>query len=433
MTPSLRFASASALVASLLACSGLGSPSFATARGSVTPGDAAALDALLLAAGRAPADLKILPVGAWSSSDEAAVVIEAERVTCLRLRGAGLASMAPVAPLDALRELDLSQNRIERLEGLGAASALEVLNLRGNALVGLGGLDAASALRWLYVDDNRIASTAGLASLPALADLSLNGNQLTTIDGLASRGALTGLYLERNQLASLDGVHDLPVLATLAAGGNRIVQVDALRGLPKLRNLSLAGNRLVDVAVLATLPALAFVDLERNLVRSPPVLTAEVKLAGNPVDGSAAAPSAPGAGDPTVGAGEGAIEGTAAALPERTGHVLFGSARTSAGGAGSRASGRMGKLVGTVCPEFGERVLPQRVRATVSVESGRVRLWLRDGENYRWRLAEPDRPAILEGAPIRSAHARMGEPRGLVCVEAVGGEARGVEYMVIDG
>lgn len=425
MTTPLGLGSLTALVASLLACAGMGPASFESARGTVTPGDAAAVDALLVAAGRAPADLKVLTGEAWSSSAEAAVVIEAERVTRLRLPGAGLVSMAPVAPLDALRELDLSNNRIERLEGLGAASVLEVLNLRGNALVGLAGLDAASALRWLYVDDNRIGTTAGLAALSALADLSLNGNQLTTLAGIAGRASLTGLYVERNQLADLDGVRDLPALATLAAGGNRIARVDGLRGLPKLRNLSLAGNRLVDVEALAALPALAFVDLERNQLAAAPALTAQAKLGGNPMNATRATTIAG-----TTVATDGATEGTAATLPDRTGYVLFGSARTSSA-ASAYASGRMGKLVGALCPEFGERVVPERVRVTVTVESGKVRLWLRDGAAYRWRLGEPDNPAILEGAPIRSVHARIGEPHGLVCIEAIGGEARGVDYLVI--
>ena len=236
-----RFGAVGAALTALLGCVGLGGANtFASERNDVAASDAAALDALLAAAGRAPEDLAVLSASEWSRTPASAIVLVDTRVTHLRLRASALTTMAALAPLDALREVDLTGNAIARIEGVGPA--LEVLTLRTNALVGLSGLDACSALRWLYVDDNQITSLAGLAALPALQDLSVNGNQLTTIEGIAGRDLLTGLYVERNRLTSLDGVHDLPRLSTLAAGNNAITRIDGLLNVPKLHNRSLVGN-----------------------------------------------------------------------------------------------------------------------------------------------------------------------------------------------
>lgn len=249
-----RSGAVGAALAALLGCVGLGGENtFASERGQLTATDAAALDALLSAAGRTPEALAVLSAEDWSRSPEPAIVLADTRVTHLRLRASALTTMSALAPLDALREVDLTGNAIARIEGVGPA--LEVLTLRNNALVGLSGLDACSALRWLYVDDNQITSLAGLAALPALQDLSLNGNQLTTIEGIAGRDSLTGLYVERNRLTSLDGVHDLPRLSTIAAGNNAITRTDGLSNVPKLHNRSLVGNPVDALAPAPTTPA----------------------------------------------------------------------------------------------------------------------------------------------------------------------------------
>ncbi len=434
----LRLGLLGSLAAPLLACLGLGGGgTYAGARASVAGGDAAAVDALLAAAGRTADDLAVLPAADWGRSAEPAVVVQDGRVTHLRLRGAGLASMAAVAPLDALRELDLSGNAVPRIEGLGAARSLEVLTLRDNALADLGGLGACTALRWLYLDGNRIRSLAGLAVVPALADLSLNNNQLTTLDGIGGRRALTGLYVANNHLVDLSGLRDLPALATLSANGNRIARLDGIAGAPALQNVSLADNAIADAGPLAALPALKWVDLARNPLATAPrvgpgvtvegVAPAGTAVAEAAATGTAAATASPAAA-PAPAAG--ATEGTSATLPAQSGTVTSGSSSRGAGFGGLFASGRWGGLSGTSCPSFGKGRSILGVRVTVAVESGRVRVWVRDGAAYRWKLAEPGRPADLAGAPIDRPGARAGVDRYQVCIEAVDGPASGVSYEV---
>lgn len=413
------------LVAPLLACLGMGGETYASTRNTIAATDAAALDALLADAGRSADDLVVVPASEWSAGGESAVVVEGARVTHLRLRRAGLVSMAGVAPLDALRELDLSDNAVTRIEGLGGARALEVLSLRNNALGDLGGLEGCAALRWLYVDGNRVTSLATLAPLPALQDLSLNANTLTTLDGIAGRRALTGLYVANNELIDLSGLRDVPALATLTANANRIARLDALAGAPALRNVSLAQNAIVDAAALAALPALAWVDLTGNPVGERPAVGAGVEVVGVVV-GAAEAPGTP------FTSPDGR-EGSASSPPTEGGSVTFGRSSRGRGLGGVSASGSMGTLSGTACPSFGKGAEVYGIRVKVSVETGRVRVWVRDGDVYRWMRAEPGRPAEIAGAPLRRPAAIHGEARYQICIESIDGGAAGVTYQVERG
>ena len=75
--------------------------------------------------------------------------------------------------LSRLRSLDLSFNRIARIEHLSSLVHLRELDLFENRLTGVDGLEALALLERLNLSGNRITSIAALAKLPCLTTLRL--------------------------------------------------------------------------------------------------------------------------------------------------------------------------------------------------------------------------------------------------------------------
>lgn len=78
-----------------------------------------------------------------------------------------------------LQELDLSQNRIARIEGLDALAHLELLDLSGNQIARMEGLSGLMALYRLILRDNHIQRVEGLRGLDRLTGLVLDENPIS--------------------------------------------------------------------------------------------------------------------------------------------------------------------------------------------------------------------------------------------------------------
>ena len=96
-----------------------------------------------------------------------------------------------------LRELNLSSNAIEKIEGLQSLVELEVLNLSCNRIQVVQGLASCHRLRRLVLSHNRIAQISGLQQLAgetyALEHVDLRNNKIASLRDLQCFQALTGL------------------------------------------------------------------------------------------------------------------------------------------------------------------------------------------------------------------------------------------------
>lgn len=99
----------------------------------------------------------------------------AAALTRLAARGRGIASLAGIERLNALRELDLADNRVTDVTPLAGLTGLVFLDLSANAVVDIAPLAALAGLEVLVLDRNPVADLAPLAQLGALQSVSLEG------------------------------------------------------------------------------------------------------------------------------------------------------------------------------------------------------------------------------------------------------------------
>jgi len=244
-------------------------------------------------------------------------------------------------------------------------------------------------------------------------------------------GHVIGLRLSNMTLTDLSPVRRLTALQALWLTDCGLVSVEGLADLPQLSELNLDGNKLTSVASLKGLPALKKLSVRNNQLTEPPGagLPAKLTLAldGNPL--GSAAPAAPVAAPAVASAG-----GLVPALPKADGKVsgkgphsvagtLLTSTAFSASGVYDTLSGA--KMVRVVKAESADPT----VDAELSVDKGRVRLYLEeaDRKNFRFIEATPGQPARLRGRMVFD----IGQYGTLL--ESVDGTAEMVRYKLFRG
>ena len=180
--------------------------------------------------------------------------------------------------LTSLTELYLSGNQIAKLEGLNALTSLTRLDLRGNQIAKLEGLDHLISLTGLNLSGNQIRKLEGLDHLTSLTGLNLSGNQIRKLEGLDSLTSLTELYLSDNQIAKLEGLDHLTSLTGLNLLGNQISKLEGLDSLTSLTGLNLLGNQISKLEGLDSLTSLTELDLSDNQIATLEGLNALTSL-----------------------------------------------------------------------------------------------------------------------------------------------------------
>jgi len=107
-------------------------------------------------------------------------------------------------------------------------------------------LSTLKKCKQLRLSSNSIQKIEGLAGMDNLQILSLGRNAIKKIEGLNEIcDTLEQLWLSYNQIASFSGIEKLVNLTVLYASNNRIdkwSEVERLQSLPKLRDLNLVNN-----------------------------------------------------------------------------------------------------------------------------------------------------------------------------------------------
>ncbi len=127
-----------------------------------------------------------------------------------------------VSDLKHLQWLNLSSNKIEKIEGLENLVQLQVLDLF----------------------QNRISKIEGLDELSNLEQLNLQFNQIRKMENLEHLTNLKMLNLFENQIEKIECVENLASVTILNLSGNKIEKIEGLERLPQLRELDLANNPL---------------------------------------------------------------------------------------------------------------------------------------------------------------------------------------------
>ena len=131
-------------------------------------------------------------------------------------------SDADLTALAAMGTLDVSQNNLTSLGGIGYCTGLTSLTCWGNELTELN-LDGLTELTKLYCDNNKLTSL-DVSKLTKLTTLECYYNDLTVLN-LGELSQLTDLRCHFNQLTTLD-VSQLTQLKTLMCHQNKLTALD---------------------------------------------------------------------------------------------------------------------------------------------------------------------------------------------------------------
>jgi Leucine-rich repeat (LRR) protein len=219
----------------------------------------------------------------------------------LNLAGNRLLGLSGIHHFTSLVHLDVSENALLDLEGVGDLKNLVNFFAQGNQLgrpesytdenrnkqfdqgesfrdiSGNGKRDSdplaeirdLEKLSNLHLYNNSIKKVDSLSNLPRLNTLLLSGNQIEQIRNLGQFDSLRQLSLSNNRLYSLDGVQSLFNLNRLNLAENQICDLRPLRNLSQLRAIDLHSNLLINLSDMSLLRNLESVGLSRNFIEDP--------------------------------------------------------------------------------------------------------------------------------------------------------------------
>lgn len=254
---------------------------------------------------------------------------------------------------ERLVELNLSSNRIERLEGLPALPALRTLDITNNRLTSLAGLDeGAPGLVRLLAAHNRVTSVHALV-IPrvdgepwALAHLDLRNNNIRTFADVA---------------AGLAAVVSLRALRLTSSGGERAG--NPVCAMPSYRNAMAALAPWVEELDDAPLGRAAanLREGSRTLREHAAAARAKARESGEAIEGETS-----GAGAETSGAGAAAVKD---AEPERetsSGSKTSDAARAADAMGASTSLAAPAEMRGKKTPKIDEALSRYKARASAN-------------------------------------------------------------------
>lgn|GEM_PF-1867934 len=392
--------------------------------------DAARLDTVLESAGLTREDL---------SGDTPKVVAHSldGRLRDLFLQSAPkLSTLGWVSELDGLEELRVVGAELPRLDGLSPPCSLRRLRLGRNGLEDLSALEACEQLEALWIVEEPLESLVTLPALPNLRELYIDEVALEDLAGMPGRDSLETLLVRNAGLKSLRGVGRLPRLRTLDVQRNELESFAGLGDLPALEKVHAARNRLTDASGLDRLPSLVEVDLRLNRLETFPAVALRgdaPKITDNPGAEAYFVAQARAEADARRRAREAEQpDGHLTELPERRGSVRGTRGSLSWSGRSVSGDGSIARLEGMWFVELHELdpanvIDPHKnaesVRATVSVESGRLRvIFAEQSTGYAYKDVSPGEPASVRARLVESSFA-IG-----FFVHAVDGVSEGLRY-----
>ena len=177
---------------------------------------------------------------------------ECESLKYFTVRNQGVTDMHRISELSNLESLNLSLNKISKIEGLKNMTNLNYIDLSGNKITKIEGLENLTNLKNLYLNDNLIVDITPLSPNISLTVLNLTGN--AQIDG--NRSNYTGKKLEAlnkiGEILDRDGTINLDIdklglfdnYKRLTLSYQNLTTLEPLEGLTNLEYLDVSYNKL---------------------------------------------------------------------------------------------------------------------------------------------------------------------------------------------
>lgn len=186
-------------------------------------------------------------------------VIRSRRLKKLRLNNINLCTTPNMGYYQDLEELDLGNNRLDKLPGgIATLTKLRKLYLSNNKIETTVGLNKLENLEGLALDHNELTDIKGLLELKNLKQLNVSHNKIVTHPFDVSVVGKTLLMLGRRKPATIErlALNDNLLAGVLYVGlwtnlkmllvhNNKLTEIKGLKRLPKLEVIRSSGNPLV--------------------------------------------------------------------------------------------------------------------------------------------------------------------------------------------
>ena len=177
-----------------------------------------------------------------------------------------VASLAPLAGLKQLRNINALACPLPDLAALAGVKTLQVLLCDSKLIQDLSPLSGLSALQTIYLRSTQVSDLSPLSGLSALQELDLNSTQVSDLSPLSGLSALQTIYLSSTQVSDLSPLSGLSALQKLDLDSTQVSDLSSLSGLSALQTINLSSTQVSDLSPLSGLSALQELDLNSTQV-----------------------------------------------------------------------------------------------------------------------------------------------------------------------
>ncbi|EAX88992.1 Leucine Rich Repeat family protein [Trichomonas vaginalis G3] len=162
-----------------------------------------------------------------------------------------------------IKELDLSNNLISKIENINQLKSLETLNVSSNRIEVLENVEQLNKLSKIIAPENRIHTVFIKNPLPALEYLDLSFNPISEFNYHQIFPNLKTLILNNCYLTNFLSLSSFKSLTKLSLSHNKITDEADLE-LPNLISLNISNNNIIDFQSLSKLQNLEFLNASYN-------------------------------------------------------------------------------------------------------------------------------------------------------------------------
>ncbi|XP_072983658.1 protein phosphatase 1 regulatory inhibitor subunit PPP1R7 homolog [Typha latifolia] len=195
---------------------------------------------------------------------------EETQAECLDLTSYQLHDLSEVDIPETLEELDLTANRLTKLDPrIALLSRLRKLSLRQNlfdndGIEPISGWNAIAGLLELVLRDNKLTKIPDASIFRSLLVFDVSFNEISSLNGLSKvSSTLKELYVSKNEVTKIEELERFHVLEILELGSNRLRIMENLQALTNLQELWLGRNRIRTVN-LCGLKSIRKLSLQSN-------------------------------------------------------------------------------------------------------------------------------------------------------------------------
>ena len=194
--------------------------------------------------------------------------LEAERVLLnepgLYLDDYNLTDLSPLASLNNLTYLNISENEIYDLSPFQGLKNLIDLDLSDNQIKDISSLETLINITRIYLDFNQIIDISILKSLKNIQELYLHSNYIKDIASLKNLVKLEYLTLDDNQIIDISSLKNLINLTSLSVSHNQIYNLNSIKPLHKLCYLDVSFNKITDFGLFQEFKDINHLHIQGN-------------------------------------------------------------------------------------------------------------------------------------------------------------------------